>query len=85
MWWVYASYVAHEECKGRTGWLMSLGQGAVSILSRKQKIQSKSSKKDKLIGVDDTLPQALCTDYFINTQGCSVDRKLITKTTKAES
>ena len=82
---VDASYAAHEDCKGRKGVMMSLGQGAETIFSRNQKIQGKSSNKDDPIVVDDTLPQALCTDYFINTQGCSRERKLITKTTKAES
>jgi hypothetical protein len=28
-WWVDASYNAHEDCRGQTGVMMSLGKGAV--------------------------------------------------------
>ena len=68
-----ASYATNEECKGHTRAMMSLRQGGVTIFSRKQKIQGKSSAKDDLIGVDDTLPQALWNKYFIKAHGYFVD------------
>jgi hypothetical protein len=38
-WWVDASYVVHEKCRGHTGTMMSLvGGGAVTSFSTKQKI-----------------------------------------------
>eukprot|EP00804_Cyclotella_cryptica_P007797 CCRYP_001374-RA/>CCRYP_001374-RA protein AED:0.44 eAED:0.44 QI:0/0/0/1/0/0/3/0/308 len=36
-WYVDASYVIHEDCKGHTGAMMTLGEGAVISMSRKQK------------------------------------------------
>ena len=71
------SYADHEDCRGHTGSMMSLRQGAVTSLSRNQKIQGKSSTKDELIGVDDSLPQELWTNYFMKDQGYLVDRNLI--------
>ena len=58
-WWVDASYASHDDCKGHTGAMMSLGKGAVMSFSRKRKLEVKSSTENELIGVDDTLPQAL--------------------------
>ena len=80
---VDASYAAHEDCKGRKGVMMSLGQGAETIFSRNQKIQGKSSNKDDPIVVDDTLPQALWTKYFIEAWGCLVERNLINQDNKS--
>ena len=55
-WWVDASYSVHEDCKGHTGAIMSIGKGAIRIFTRKQKIQGKSSTGDELIGTYDALP-----------------------------
>ena len=82
-WWVYASYAAHEAYKGHTGAMMSLRQGAVTSFSIKQNIQGNSSTKDELIGVDETLPQALWTNYFIEAQGYLVDKNLINQDNKS--
>ena len=42
-WWVDASFATHPDCKGHTGAMMSLGKEAVSAMSKKQKINTKSS------------------------------------------
>ena len=57
---VDAYYTIHGNCKGHTGTVMTLGKGAVTIFSRKQKILGKSSTEDKLIEADDAVPKALC-------------------------
>ena len=81
--WVDASYAYHEYCKGRTGVIMSLGQGGVTSFSRKQQIQGKISTKCELIAVDEKLPQALWTNYFIEAQGYLVDINLINQDNKS--
>ena len=58
-WFVDASYAIHDNCKGHTGSMMTMGSGAITSFSRKQKINGKSSTEGELIGVDDTLPQIL--------------------------
>ncbi len=52
-WWVDASYNAHDDCRGQTGAMMSLGKGAVIIKSSKQKL---SSLVGELVGIDEALP-----------------------------
>jgi hypothetical protein len=44
-WWVDASYAVHEDCGGHTGAMMSLGEGAVTSFSTKQKINGKVQQK----------------------------------------
>jgi hypothetical protein len=68
-WWVDASYGAHHDMKSHTGGVMSLGTGAVYSASKKQKLNTKSSTESELVGIDDILPQALWTKYFMEAQG----------------
>jgi hypothetical protein len=55
--------------KSHTGGVMSLGTGAAYSASKKQKLNTKSSTEAELVGIDDILPQALWTKYFMEAQG----------------
>ncbi len=68
-WWVDASHATHDDCKSHTGAATSLGKGMMITMSRKQKINGKSSTESELIGVDDALPNILWTKYFLECQG----------------
>ena len=72
-WWVDASYGVHHDMKSHTGSVMSLGTGAVYSASKKQKLNTKSSTEAELVGIDDVLPQALWTKYFLAAQGYDTD------------
>ena len=71
-WWVDASYAVHRDMRSHTGGTMSLGTGAVYSASKKQKLNTKSSTEAELVGIDDVLPQALWTKYFMEAQGYGV-------------
>ena len=58
-WWVDTSYAIHPDCRSHTGVKISLGWGSVSIMSKRQKINSIRSTDAELIGVDDMLPTFL--------------------------
>jgi hypothetical protein len=60
-WWVDASYATYGDCRGHTGATMSLGWGSVIGMSRKQKLNTKSSTECELVGVDDASPKMLWT------------------------
>ena len=77
MWWVDVSDRTHEECKGHTGAMMSLGDGAVINSSRKQKINTKSSTESELVALDDALTTILWTLYFIETQGYFIKQNIM--------
>jgi hypothetical protein len=58
--------------RSHTGGAMSLGTGAAYSTSKKQKLNTKSSTEAELVGIDDVLPQALWTKYFMEAQGYGV-------------
>jgi hypothetical protein len=68
-WWVDTSYGAHHHMRSQTGGTMSMGTGAPHSTSKKQKLNTKSSTEAELVGIDDVLPQALWTKYFLVSQG----------------
>jgi hypothetical protein len=76
-WWVDASYATHGDCRGHTGATMSLGRGSVIGMSKKQKLNTKSSTECELVGVDDASPQMLWTRYFIEEQGYGVEASIL--------
>jgi hypothetical protein len=71
-WWVDALYGVHKDMRSHTGGAMSMGTGAVYSTSKKQKLNTKSSTEAELVGIDDVLPQALWTKYFMEAQGYGV-------------
>ena len=54
---------------------MNIGKVDVTIFSRNQNIQDKSSTEEELIGVDDAVPKSLWDKYFLRSQGCIVEEK----------
>ena len=68
-WWIDASYAVHDDMKGHTRALLSLGKGGIYNGSWKQRLVARSSTKSELIGVYDILPQILWTKQFLEEQG----------------
>jgi hypothetical protein len=71
-WWIDASYGVHHDMRSHIGGTMSMGTGAVYSTSWRQKLNTKSSTKAELVGINDVLPQALWTKYFMEAQGYGV-------------
>jgi hypothetical protein len=76
-WWVYASYAVHPDMRSHTGGAMSLGKGVVFGTSTRQKLNTKSSAEAELVGVNNVMPQALWTRYFLEAQGYRVTDNVI--------
>jgi hypothetical protein len=60
-WWVDASFVVHSDMRSHTGGTMSLGKGSLYSSSTRQKLNTKSSNKAELVGVDNVMPLVLWT------------------------
>ncbi len=76
-WWVDASHATHNDCKSYTGAAMWLGKGMTITLSCKQKINSKSSTKSEIIGINDGLTHILWTKSFLECQGYNLSPSLL--------
>lgn len=64
-----ASYGVHADGKSHTGLYITLGRGGVFVRSAKQKIVTKSSTEAELVGLSDSLGQAIWTRDFLIGQG----------------
>ena len=76
-WYVDASFAVHPEFESHTGAVMTLGQGAAISVSRKQKLNTRSSTEAELVGADDAAVLILWTKLFIEAQGYYVDRNIL--------
>ena len=79
-WLVDASYATHYDIQGHTGGTISIGkEGRVSIIiiSKKQKLNTKSSTEAELVREDNAMPQMLRTSYFLEEQGYGIDENIL--------
>ena len=76
-WWVDASYGVHPDMKSHTGATMSMGRGCVYSMSRKQKLNTRSSREAELVGVNDAMLMILWTRRFLEGQGYTVTNNVL--------
>ena len=57
--WVDASHAIHENMRGHTGGVMSVGTGTIHCKSSKQKLNTRSTTESELVGVSEYLPYPL--------------------------
>ena len=82
-WWVDASYTVHWDSRSHTGMVMSMGLGAVMSGSWRQKLNTRSSSKAELVGIDDALRYIMWGKYFIQSQGYEVKNKILMQDKKS--
>ena len=76
-WWVDASFAVHPDYKSHTGAVHSLGKGAISSISTKQKVNSRSSTEAELIGIGDVISKILWSKRFIEAQGFPLQANIV--------
>ena len=64
-WFVDAAFAVHADFKSYTGMTMTMGQGTIMSMSRKQKLNTKSSTTAELVGADDATTMMLWTKLFM--------------------
>ena len=62
---------------------MTFGRGAIMSLSRKQKLNTRSSTEAELVGADDAATMILWTKHFMEAQGYKIDRNVIYQDNKS--
>ena len=82
-WYVDASFAVHQDFKSHTGAIMSYGTGAPITMSRKQKLNTRSSTEAELVGADDLSTMILWTKLFLEDQGYEVKKNILYQDNKA--
>ena len=54
-WHVDAAFAVHPDCKSHTGAMMTMVKGRVVNISRKQKLDTRSSTTAELVAADDAV------------------------------
>ena len=82
-WYVDASFAVHEDYKSQTGAVMVMGEGSIQNISRKQKLNTRSSTESELVAVDDVATMVLWTQLFMEAQGHHIDENIIYQDNKS--
>jgi len=82
-WYVDSSFAVHPDFRSHTGGTMTYGTGAPITMSRKQKINTRSSTEAELVGVDDVSTLILWTKLFLQEQGYTVDENILYQDNKS--
>ena len=82
-WYVDAAFAVHPDFKSHTGGVMTFGRGAVQSISRKQKLNTRSSTEAELVGVDDAAAMMFWSKLFMEAQGYVVDKNLLLQDNKS--
>jgi hypothetical protein len=77
MWHVDAAFAVHPDFKSHTGGVMTLGGGAMQSMSRKQRLNTRSSTEAELVGADDAATMILWTKLFMEAQGYEITHNIL--------
>ena len=82
-WYVDAAFAVHPDYKSHTGATMTWGNGAVQSMSRKQKLNTRSSTEAELVAVDDAAVMILWTKLFLEDQGYEIEKNILYQDNKS--
>lgn len=82
-WYVDASFAVHPDFKSHTGAVATLGKGAPYTMSRKQKLNTRSSTEAELVGADDLSTMILWTKLFMEAQGYEIKKNILYQDNKS--
>ena len=64
-WYVNAAFGVHHDMESHTGIMMSMGQRAASSKPTAQKLDTKRSNQEELVGIDDEISRIIWSGYFL--------------------
>ncbi|CAJ1968219.1 unnamed protein product [Cylindrotheca closterium] len=83
-WMIHASFAVHPDFKSHhTGGTLSFGGGAAQVMSKKQKLNSRSSTEAELIAVDNVVTMILWTKLFMEWQGYLIEKNSLYQDNKS--
>ena len=75
-WHVDAVFAVHPDCESHTGVMITMCKGGVTNISRKQKLNTRSSTTAELVAADDAVVIALWTKSFLEAQGYGIHKNI---------
>jgi hypothetical protein len=82
-WYVDSAFAVHPDFKSHTGAVMTYGEGAAQAISRKQKLNTRSSTEAELVGTDDVAIMIMWTKLFMEAQGYEINNNVLYQDNKS--
>ncbi|CAJ1935865.1 unnamed protein product [Cylindrotheca closterium] len=82
-WMIDVSFAVHPDFKSHTSGTLSFGGGADQVMSKKQKLNSRSSMEEELIAVDNVVTMILWTKLFMEWQGYPIEKNILYQDNKS--
>ena len=82
-WYVDIAFAVHPDFKSHTGGGMTYGHGFPQSQLRKQKLNTRSSTKAKLVGADNVFTMILWTKLFMEHQGYNIKKNILFQDNKS--
>ena len=82
-WYVDAAFAVHPNFKSHTVVMMMFSGGAVQSISRKQKLNTRSSTEAELVAADDAATLIMWTQLFMEAQGYGINRNVLYQDNKS--
>ena len=79
-WYIVGLHAVNPNMRGHTGGGLTMGRGLPILVSRKQKLNTRSSTKSEIVGVDQLMPSVLWNRIFKNIRDMDLLRISYTKT-----
>ena len=76
-WCVDAAFAVHPDCKSHTGAMMTVDKGRVINVSRKQKLDTRSSTTADLVVADDAVVMTLWNVSILEAQGHGIHKNTL--------
>jgi hypothetical protein len=76
-WYVDAAFGVHPDFRSHTGAVMTMGKGAIFSISRKQKMNTRSSTEAELVAADDVVGSIIWTKLFLEEQGYPLEENIL--------
>ena len=80
---VDAAFTVHNDFRSYTGGVIKMGKGAITSISKKQKMNTRSSTTAELVAADDVIGLILWTKLFLEAQGYEINRNVLFQDNKS--
>ena len=72
-----ASFAVHPDFRSHTGSTFTMGDGAITSISRKQGMNTRSSTEAEVVAADEVVGSMLWTRLFLEAQGYSITENIL--------
>ena len=82
-WHCDAGFALHDDFRSHTSSTFSMGEGAITSLTRKQGMNTRSSAEVEEVGTDEIVSLMIWTQLFLKAQGCPVKENILYQDNKS--